>query len=278
MRGVKSMKSLNIKTTVLAIILATGLPLAAQAQETNGHENLKVSCQSGGECNDFNVNFNEQGDEIAQTRRTRTRRTRSTSSSVDSKYYVGGTLGLFFPSEIDDFNVSVTANGNTTLQQVDPGTGFGGSIYGGYKFTDLISADAEALLYFGNADPLDGSYSSFNFFVGPRFTYTLDETNEQSLYIFASPGIGVGNVNFGGDLGDALGDDDSGTGFALQAKAGVGYPVSDKIDIIGQARYTNVFGVVDVPQVGENGTVVPGETESKGLDAFGIEIGAQYKF
>lgn len=276
MCGVKSM---NIKTTVLAIILATGFPLAAQAQETNGHESLKVSCQSGGECNNFDVNFQGQGDEIAQTgrtRRTRTRRTRS--SSVDSKYYVGGTLGLFFPSEIDDFNVRVTANGNTTLQQVDPGTGFGGSIYGGYKFSDLISADAEALLYFGNADPLDGSYSSFNFFVGPRFTYTLDETNDQSLYIFASPGIGVGNVNFGGDLGDALGDDDSGTGFALQAKAGVGYPVSDKIDIIGQARYTNIFGVVDVPEVGNNGNVVEGETESKGLDAFGIELGAQYKF
>jgi opacity protein-like surface antigen len=269
---------MNIKTAVLAIILATGLPLAAQAQDTNSHENLKVSCQSGVECNDFNVNFQEQGEQIAQTRRTRTRRTRSTSSSVDSKYYVGGTLGVFFPSEIDDFNVEVTAGGNTTLQQVDPSTGFGGSIYGGYKFSDLISADAEALLYFGNADPLDGSYSSFNFFVGPRFTYTLDETNDQSLYIFASPGIGVGNVNFGGDLGDALGDDDSGTGFALQAKAGVGYPVSDKIDIIGQARYTNIFGVVDVPQVGENGNVVEGETDSKGLDAFGIELGAQYKF
>jgi opacity protein-like surface antigen len=269
---------MNIKTAVLAIILATGFPLAAQAQDTKDYESLKVSCQSGVECNNFKVNFQEQGDKIAQTRRTRTRRTRSSSSSVDSKYYVGGTLGVFFPSEIDDFNVAVTAGGDTTLQQVDPGTGFGGSIYGGYKFSDLISADAEALLYFGNADPLDGSYSSFGFFVGPRFTYTLDETNDQSLYIFASPGIGVGNVNFGGDLGDALGDDDSGTGFALQAKAGVGYPVSDKIDIIGQARYTNIFSVVDVPEVGENGTVVQGETESKGLDAFGIELGAQYKF
>lgn len=269
---------MNIKTTVLAIILATGLPLAAQAQDTKDYESLKVSCQSGAECNDFNkVNFQGQGDEIAQTRRTRTRRTRSSISSLDSKYYVGGTLGVFFPSEIDDFNVPVTAGGNTTLQQVDPGTGFGGSIYGGYKFSDLISADAEALLYFGNADPLDGSYNSFGFFVGPKFTYTLDETNDQSLYIFASPGIGVGNVNFGGDLGDAL-TDDSGTGFALQAKAGVGYPISDKIDLIGQARYTNIFGVVDVPEVGENGTVVQGETESKGLNAFGIEIGAQYKF
>ncbi|WP_158260613.1 outer membrane beta-barrel protein [Pleurocapsa sp. CCALA 161] len=273
----KSLKSLNIKTAVLAIILATGFPLAAQAQDTKDYESLKVSCQSGVECNNFNVNLQEQGDEIAQTRRTRTRRTRSSSSSVDSKYYVGGTLGIFFPSEIDNFNVPVTAGGNTTLQRVNPGTGFGGSIYGGYNFSELISADAEALIYFGNADPLDGSYRSFNFFVGPKFTYTLDKTNDQSLYIFASPGIGVGNVNFGGDLGDAL-SDDSGTGFALQVKAGVGYPVSDKVDIIGQARYTNIFGAFDVPQIGENGTVVQGETDSKGVDAFGLQIGAQYNF
>jgi Outer membrane protein beta-barrel domain len=273
---------MNIKTIALAIILATGLPLAAQAQDTNSHESLKVSCQSGVKCNDFNnVNFQGQGDEIAQTgrtRRTRTRRTRSSSSSSDSKIYAGGTLGLFFPSSVDDFNVRVTANGNSTLQSVDPSTGYGGSIYGGYKFSDLIGADAEAVLYFGNADPLDGSYSSLSFFVGPRFTYTLDETNDKSLYIFASPGIGVGNVNFGGDLGDALGDDDSGTGFALQAKAGVGYPLSDKIDLIGQARYTNIFGAFDVPKVGNNGAVIQGETDSKGLDAFSVEVGANYKF
>ncbi len=267
---------MNIKTIVLATILATGIPVAVQAQETNDLQNYQVSCNANSECSNLKVNYEQEGDQVAQVRRTRTRRTRS--SSLDSKYYAGATIGAFFPSQIDNYNIPVTSSGVTALQQVDPGTGFGGSIYGGYKFTDKISADVEGLIYGGNADPLDGSYTSFGLFVNPRYTYTLDPENNKSIYLFASPGIGVGNVNFGGDLGDALGDNDSGTGFAIQGKVGAGYPVSDKIDLIGQARYTNIFSAVDVPQVGANGTVVSGETDSKGFSTFGIEVGANYNF
>ena len=263
---------MKLKISILAALAAIAFPVAAQAQDTNGYDSLNVSCESGAECSDFGVNFQEQGDTVAQTRRTRTRRTRS---SNDSKIYVGGTLGLFLPGEIDDYEVEV----EDTFQQVDPGTGFGGSLYGGYKFTDLISVDAEGLLYFGNADPLDGSYTSLGFFVNPRFTYTLDKTNDKSIYLFASPGIGIGNINFGGDTGDLLEEeediDDSGTGFAIQGKVGAGYPITEKLDIIGQARYTNIFSVVDVPEVAADGQLT-GESDSKSLGTFGIELGVNY--
>ncbi len=268
---------MNIKTTVLAIILATGLPVAVQAQDANEYENYQVACNSGAECNDFEVNY-EQSDEdkVAQTRRTRPRRTRS--SGLDSRYYAGGTLGVFFPSEIDNFNVGVLGAGNvTTLQTVDPGTGFGGSIYGGYQFSDLIGADIEGFVSFGDAEPFDSSYTSYGFFVNPRFTYTLDPDNTDSIYLFASPGIGLAGINFKDDLSDALGDDsDSGTGFALQIKAGAGYPVSDSIDIIAQARYFNAFNAIETTQFGQGGTV--SQTEDKDFNAFSIEAGANFKF
>ena len=265
---------MKFKISLLAALLVAAFPLSAKAQDTNSYDSLKVSCDSGSECSDFGVNFQEEGDQVAQTRRTRTRRSRRGDS--DSKIYVGGTLGLFLPGDIDDYQVEV----EDTFQEVEPGTGFGGSIYGGYKFTEQISVDAEGLLSFGNADPLDGSYTSFGFFVNPRYTYTLNEANDKSIYLFASPGIGVGNINFNGDTGDLLEDediDDSGTGFAIQGKIGAGYPVTEKLDIIGQARYTNIFSVVDVPEVAANG-VLTGETDSESLGTFGLELGVNYKF
>ena len=263
---------MKFKISILAALAAIAFPVAAQAQDTNGYDSLKVSCESGAECSDFGVNFQEQGDTVAQTRRTRTRRTRSSS---DSKIYLGGTLGLFFPSDVED-------------TVIDPGTGLGGSVYGGYKFTDLISADAEALLAFGGNDiddvtstaagipateEIDGAYTLFSVFLNPRFTYTFDKGNDKSPYVFASPGVGIGRINIRGDVGDEIDDadgDSSGSGFALQGKIGGGYPFTDKLDVIGQARYANIFNVVERPQLG-------GNTEDEGISYFGIELGLNYK-
>ena len=267
---------MNLKTAVLAIILATGIPVAAQAQDADTYENYQLACDSGAECNSFDVNYEEASEEkISQTRRTRTRRTRS--SSVDNKYYAGGTLGIFFPSEIDDFQIGIEAGTVSDLQTVDPGTGFGGSLYGGYKFSEFISADVEGFVFGGDADPLDSSYTSYGFFVNPRFTYTLNPDESNSVYLFASPGIGIAGVDFGDEISDAPGvEDASGTGFALQAKVGAGYPVSDTIDLIGQARYFYAFDVVEVTEFGAAGQVT--ETNDQGFDAFSIEVGANFKF
>lgn len=264
---------MNIKIAILSALLVT-LPVSVRAQDVENYENYKVACDSGAECNSFEVNYQE--DEVAQyPRRTRTRRTRS--RGVDKKIYAGATLGIFFPSQIDDFDINVSSGTVNDLQTVDPGTGFGGSIYGGYKFTDRISADVEGFVFGGDADPLDSSYTSYGFFVNPRYTYTLNEGEDKSLYVFASPGIGLAGVDFGDEISDASGvDDSSGTGFALQGKIGAGYPVSDMIDIIGQARYFYAFDVIEVTEFGQAGE--GSETEDKGFDAFSIEVGANFKF
>lgn len=266
---------MNVKIAILSALLVA-IPVGVRAQDVEDYQNYRVSCDSNAECNNFEVNFEESNsDEVAQIRRTRTRRTRS--SGIDKKYYAGGTLGIFFPSEVDDFQIGIQSGGVTDLQTVDPGTGFGGSIYGGYQFSERIGGDVEAFVFGGDSDPLDSSYTSYGFFVNPRFTYTIDPNNSQSLYVYASPGIGIAGVDFGDEISDASGvEDASGTGFALQGKVGVGYPVSDTIDIIGQARYFNAFNVIEVTEFGAAGEVT--ETEDKGFDAFSIEAGVNVKF
>ena len=261
---------MKVKTTILAILLALA-PMAVRAQDADSsYENYQVGCNSGAECNDFEVNYQ---DEVAQ--RTRDRRIRRTRSTDDKKIYAGATIGIFFPSEIDDLDIGIVSGEVTDLETVDPGTGFGGSIYGGYKFTDSISADVEGFVFTGDADPLDSSYTSYGFFVNPRYTYTFDEYN--GVYVFASPGIGVAGVDFGDEISDAPGAEDaSGAGFALQAKIGAGYPVSDTIDIIGQARYFNAFNAVETTQFGAAGEV--SQTEDKDFSSFSIEAGVNVKF
>ena len=268
---------MKIKTAILAAILFAGFPVAAKAQNAESYDNYQVSCQTGAECNDFDVIYQqpEGNEEVAQTpRRTRTRRTRR---SDDKKIYAGATLGIFLPSEIEDYRLQIISGTVTDLQSVDPGTGFGGSIYAGYKFSDFIGADVEGFVFGGDADPLDSSYTSYGFFINPRFTYSFNPDNFKSFYVFASPGIGIAGVDFGDEISDASeNSDDSGTGFALQAKAGVGYPVSDTIDVIGQVRYFNAFNVIETTQFGEAGEV--SETEDQNFNAFSIEAGVNLKF
>jgi hypothetical protein len=247
-------ESMNIKTVALAIILATGLPLAAQAQDTKDYESLKVSCQSGVECNNFNVNFPEQGDQIAQTRRTRTRRTRtSSSSSLDSKYYAGGNVGLFVPF----------------IEDADVGIDFGGLF--GYKVNKNISAELELFNARGGSDTDDLGYSIFGASVNGVYRYYFNPDNSKSLYAFGGLGLGFGQLSQTGDVADERDDDGfdtSDTGFLLQTKAGVGYPLSDNLDLFGQARYANVF-------IGEEDDV-----EGSGEDGNGIsfDLGATYNF
>ena len=116
---------MSIIISMLAALLMASVPFSVKAQEVDSYDNYKVACESGAECNDFNVNYDEaqSNDDIAQIRRTRTRRTR-TRGSNNKKIYAGGTLGVFFPSEIDDLQIGIISGGTTDLQTVDPGAGF----------------------------------------------------------------------------------------------------------------------------------------------------------
>ena len=261
---------MNFKSAILAGILAAGLPMAVQAQEAEKYEEYRVGCEAGVTCNDFNVNYQqpETDEEISQ--RTRPRRTRRTSSR--KKIYVGGTLGAFFSGEFDDLLV-VAEDGN--IEAVDPGTGIGGSLYGGYKFTDSISADGELVVYGGGADPLDDSgYAAVGFFLNPRYTLALNKDNPRSPYGYISPGLGIVGLGFSDEIDDQYetltGDDDDlgGAGFAIQAKAGVGYPVSDSLSIFGQVRYLNSFNNFEV--------INDDDTEDVGISSFGLEAGINF--
>jgi hypothetical protein len=251
-------KDMNIKITALAIILATGLPLAAQAQtpsqpgvdvqtpsqpgvdvQTPSQPGVDVQTPSQPEVdlqeqqNNFDVetpsaepgfNVEEEESDLTPSRRTRTRRTRS--SSLDSKYYAGGNLGLYLPF----------------TDGLDAGIGFGGLF--GYKVNKNISAELELYNARGGTETDDLGYNEFNVSANGVYRYYFDSDSSKSLYAFGGLGLGFGIISATGDVADEAEDngaDTSDSGFLLQSKVGVGYPLTDKIDLYGQTRYTNVF-------------------------------------
>jgi hypothetical protein len=288
---------MNIKITALAIILATGIPLTAQAQNTNGYDTAQVPSTPGVDVqtpstpgvdvqtpstpgadvqtpstpgvdvetpstpgvdvetpstpgvdvqtpsqpevdlqeqqNNFDVetpsaepgfNVEEEESDLTPSRRTRTRRTRS--SSLDSKYYAGGNLGLFLPFP----------------DGADIGIGFGGLF--GYKVNKNISAELELYNVRGGTEVDDLGYNTFNVTANGVYRYYFDADSSRSLYAFGGLGLGLGIDSATGDVADEAEDngaDTSNSGFLLQSKVGVGYPLTDKIDLFGQTRYTNLF-------------------------------------
>jgi hypothetical protein len=275
---------MNIKITALAFMLAIGFPLAAQAQNTNGFDNnvqtpspsgvnVQTPSQSGVNVqtpsesgfgvqtpsetpSEPEVNLQEQDNELTQNRRTRTRRTRTTSSSLDSKYYAGGNLGLFVPFNGDN-------------SDDDIGIGFGGLF--GYKVNKNISAELELFNARGGSDVDDLGYSIFGASANGVYRYYFNPDNSKSLYAFGGLGLGFGVASLTGDVADDLDDDGvdtSRTGFLLQTKAGVGYPLSDNLDLFGQARYANVF-------IGEEDNVADSGEDGNGIS---FDLGATYNF
>jgi len=234
---------------MLAAVLVACLPFGVKAQNVRDFETYEPNCESIAECGDLNVNSQEaevNGD-IAQTRRTR--RTRSRTRTNDSKFYVGGNIGPFIPfdSEAD--------------------IGFGGGILGGYKLTKNISAEIEIYDYFGGVDEDevgfdDSGFNNFGAVVNGVYRYHINSSSK-SPYIFAGLGIGIGVSSITGDAADALEDldeDTSETGFLFQGKGGVGYPLTDKIDVFGQTKFFSIF------------------IDEDDADGVAIDFGATYNF
>ena len=226
---------MKYKISIIAALLAVVFPFSVKAQEVKGQEleaqnlesqNLHISCESGAECDTFGVNFLAEEEKVAQSRRTRTRRTRR--RGLDNKFYAGGNLGLFVPF------FDVTEDGD----DADVGFTFGGLF--GYRFTENISAEIELYDSLGGTEIDDLGYNLFGASANGVYRYYFDSSNSRSLYIFGGGGLGVGVLSATGDEADDA-DLDSQTGFLLQAKLGVGYPISDRIDLFGQTRFTNVF-------------------------------------
>ena len=280
--GVRTMK---IKNAILAGVLVAGLPVAVQAQEVDNYAEYQVSCGNGAECSDFDANYEQQpetDDQIAQ--RTRTRRTRSRRGS-NKKVYLGATLGLAFPGELDELQVSenediIIVDGvqvtGIDSEAVNPGTGFGGSLFAGFNFSEAIGADLELFVFGGGADPIDdAAFAAVGFFINPRYTLKFDKDNTKSLYAYVSPGLGIVSAGLSDEIEDDLigevDDDNSdgvfGAGLGLQLKAGVGLPLSETFHLFGQARYFNGFNIFEVESE-ENG-----DSENQGFSSLGLEAG-----
>jgi hypothetical protein len=191
---------MNIKTSILAALFVTTLPLVAQAQNAENYDNYKVACESGADCNDFDANYEE-----------------ADGSSSDKKLYGGGNLGLAFPGDNAD-------------------VGFGLSGLGGYNFTKNIAAEIEVFDYFGGTDADDLGYNFLGGSANAVYKYAFG-SDDKSPYAFGGIGLGIGRVTATGD--DAP-DDSGESGFLLQGKVGAGYPVTDAVDLTGQLRYFDI--------------------------------------
>lgn len=236
---------MKIKTSILTALLFSALPLGAKAQEVNSYENYKVACEYGADCNDYDVDYEtkETDSNVAQTRRTR--RTRSTDPR-NNKFYVGGNLGFYVPGG-----------------GLDVGFGLGGLF--GYNFSNQIAAELEVYDYFGGSNTDDLGYNFLGVAANGVYTYPFSN-DSKSLYAFFGLGLGIGNLSATGDVADEAednGTDTSSSDVFFQWKAGVGYPVSDKIDFTGQFRAIKFDAGNDT--VDNDGT-------------YALEAGIKYKF
>lgn len=252
---------ITTKTLILATLLSLGLPLAAKAQ-TQDSPSYQVSCNA--QCDRFRVTQNNSFPTIADSYergQVRDRRGTRGNESLTKRFYGGGTLGVFFVSELDGIEI---IEEDLDIDEIDPETGFGGSLYAGYRFSHILGADIEGYLFGGGAEPEDSSFTSAGFFVNPRLFLPLGRNSLKAPYAFASPGVGIVGIGFGDEIDDIAEDPDS--AFAFQLKVGAGLPLSESFDIIGQIRYVNALGIYE-EEDGDDGN----------LSTVGLEVGLNFK-
>ena len=251
---------MKIKSIILATLLSLGLPLAVKA-ESQDFNSQRISCDD--RCNNLNLVQNNTTPTIADSYDLGQERTRSYrgNESLTKRIYAGGTLGVFFVSELDGIEI---IEEDLDIDAIDPNTGFGGSIYAGYRFSHILGADIEGYVFGGGAEPEDSNFSSAGVFLNPRFFLPLGSNSLKAPYVFASPGVGFVGIGFGDEIDDIVEEPDS--SFAFQLKAGGGLPLSESFDIIGQIRYVNALGIYEE----ENG-------DDGNLSTVGLEVGLNFK-
>ena len=251
---------MKIKTIILATLFSLGLPLAAKAESQN-HNFERISCDA--RCNDFSVVQHDTAPTVADSYDLGQERTRSYrgNESLTKRIYAGGTLGIFFVSELDGIEI---IEEDLDIDAIDPNTGFGGSIYAGYRFSHILGADIEGYVFGGGAEPEDSNFSSAGVFINPRFFLPLGSNSLKAPYVFASPGVGLTGIGFGDEIEDIVEEPDS--SFAFQLKAGGGLPLSESFDIIAQIRYVNALGIYEEAD-GDDGN----------LSTVGLEVGLNFK-
>ncbi|MCC0178560.1 outer membrane beta-barrel protein [Waterburya agarophytonicola K14] len=208
-----------MKNTLLATLVALSIPCAVQAQNI---EDYKVSCEAEAACNTFDVTYEETGEEVAQTRRTR--RTRSTSQGLFKDNFVGGGAGIFFGDGLD--------------------LGVLGHVFAGTRYNEYIGGEIEFTFGFAGTDSFGGflgdteTATFLGFYFNPRFEYKFKNSN---ITAFVAPGIGLSRFSVGNDFVDV-----SDTDFDFQIKAGAMFPIGEKLNAYGQGRIQNTFDTFGV--------------------------------
>ena len=174
----KSQLGIIVKNISLAAVLVLGLSQTAKADEANKHQDLRISCDPAiNQDSRLNCSFNNLPPEVEQNADTVAQggRGRRRKSKVQG-YYGGFALGAMFPTGglelITDDSVDISSD-------IDYGTGFAGSVFGGIKFTEKFGAELEFLIGAGGGDTDDFSSEFSQELLDPTLQTVFDDEIDQ---------------------------------------------------------------------------------------------------
>jgi OmpA-OmpF porin, OOP family len=183
----------------------------------------------------------------------------------DDQWYVGVDGGAMI---VEDLSADVGVVDNAASFDTDKGYDFGGLVgydFGGFRLESEVSYREADVQGFSSAVPVlpavvgtglagAGSYdvagdaNALSFMVNGL----LDFGDDDGVQGFIGGGVGVARVDVQTVLGAPSWLDDSDTGFAWQALAGVRAPLSDSWDVGLKYRFFNAPGVDLVDRLGRD--------------------------
>lgn len=183
----------------------------------------------------------------------------------DDQWYVGVDGGAMI---VEDLSLDIGTLNNAASVDMDKGYDFGGVVgydFGGFRLesevsyrqadvngfnsqTPQITGGAGTALVRGGSYDVAGDASALSFMVNGL----LDFGDDDGLQGFVGGGVGVARVDVQTVLGAPSFLDDSDTGFAWQALAGVRAPLSDNWDVGLKYRFFNADKVNLVNRLGRS--------------------------
>ena len=181
----------------------------------------------------------------------------------DDAWYVGVEGGVMI---VEDLSLDIGTTNNAGSINNDIGYDFGGVVgydFGGFRTEVEVSyraADAESLsvgapgipgprtAFFTGTTPNNGDVNALSFMVNGL----LDFGDDDGLQGFVGGGVGVARTKITNVYSNPAWLDDSDTGFAWQALAGVRSPLTSNIDVGLTYRFFNASGVDLVDRIGRN--------------------------
>lgn len=185
----------------------------------------------------------------------------------DNQWYVGVDGGAML---VEDMNLSITSSLNTSDAKLDLDTGYdvGGVVgydFGGFRLESEVSYRDASINNVSGTTPflpsgatgsplISGSYAANGGANALSFMVNglLDFGDDDGLQGFVGGGVGVARVDVKNIFAAPAWLDDSDTGFAWQALAGIRAPLSDSWDVGLKYRFFNAPNVDLVSADGRN--------------------------